>query len=199
MFATFLNLARNPFRRPFLWSLLGVNAAGSLYGFYWYHDQLAATPLYLWLFVPDCPLYTTIFCFVLAGLITGVVSPLLQLVTYVGLIKYGAWAVFVLTLSGVTGSGLDREGLLLYISHVGMVLEGALFLLHLAWTPAQVWWNAGWMATNDAVDYLIGTYPTLPEPAYLKVIITFTISSTILITAFLFKRASSHPVRHKIK
>ncbi len=53
--------------RPWWWVLFAINLAGTVYGMYWYWDQLAVTPVYLWLFTPDCPLASLYFTVTLAS------------------------------------------------------------------------------------------------------------------------------------
>ena len=50
-------------RREVLTALVGFNAIGTIWGFFWYKDQLSQTPWYFWPLTPDCPL--TSLCFLL--------------------------------------------------------------------------------------------------------------------------------------
>lgn len=61
----------NPFQPFFLKGLLIINFLGSLYGYYWYYDQLLATPWPWWIFTPDSPLSTSLFTLTLALLLSG--------------------------------------------------------------------------------------------------------------------------------
>ncbi|KPD00816.1 hypothetical protein LR69_00898 [Geobacillus sp. BCO2] len=47
--------------RPVVWLLLFVNAAGTIYGYYWYRYQLADTPPVFLPFVPDSPTASLFF------------------------------------------------------------------------------------------------------------------------------------------
>lgn len=48
--------------RPVVWLLLFVNAAGTVYGYYWYRYQLAETPPVFLPFVPDSPTASLFLC-----------------------------------------------------------------------------------------------------------------------------------------
>src|SRR5512146_888785 len=112
--------------RRLLIVILLINIAGSLFGLYYYWDQLMVTPWYLWLAVPDCPLYTFFMIFALLLVLLGRPSDTLNAVTAVGLSMYGTWTVVVLLyfreIYFSPANALMSSGL--WISHAGMALEG---------------------------------------------------------------------------
>lgn len=170
-------------RRDWLLALILINCGGSLYGFYWYREQLAATPLKYWLFVPDCPLATLLFAVALWLIYRGRESDPFTVLTLFGLVKYGFWTVFVLELYWRTGGPLVFADFALFISHLWMVAEA------LAFIPSSVrrLQSAGvalvWFLINDYMDYGIGLYPTLPNPEFLPLIRAVSLFSTLLLAA----------------
>lgn len=52
-------------QRSVLLFLLVVNILGTIYGFIWYGDQLKETAPIFWPFVPDSPMASLFFVFVL--------------------------------------------------------------------------------------------------------------------------------------
>ena len=96
-------------RRYLLWLIAAINFFSSLYGYYWYHQQLAATPWYLWLFVPDCPLAATLMAVALGIYLLARRNTLFQFMTYTILLKYGFWTVFVFALYWGAGANSFRR------------------------------------------------------------------------------------------
>lgn len=190
------------FRRPYLlWTILAINFLASLYGYYWYRWQLAATPRWLWLFTPDCPLAATMMALALGlHLIGGVSRGWFHLLTYTTLLKYGFWTVFVFALYWVAGGGFYAEYVMLFVSHLGMLAEGAIFLDRTPQNPRHWWLAAGWSLLFDFFDYLYpiriagraytGVYPYLPNEAHLPVVraMAFAISLGFAATAFVMAR-----------
>ncbi|MCX6772911.1 MAG: DUF1405 domain-containing protein, partial [Candidatus Micrarchaeota archaeon] len=81
-------------RRLFLFNFLFLLCiAGVLAGAYYYWDQMAATPLLLLIFVPDCPLYVLLTLPILSKKIR---SDAYSFLVSIGMFKYGLWTVFVL-------------------------------------------------------------------------------------------------------
>jgi len=154
------------------WFLAGVavlNTAGAVWGFYWYKEQLAATPWPVWVFVPDCPLHAALFAVYAVWLRRGrdFISSgraVLSWIAVLGAIKYGVWTVVIVGQYLLApGTAPDFESVMLFISHAGMAAEG------LAYLPALPRRGLGsipallWLMANDASDYfLFGTLPRLP-------------------------------------
>ncbi len=142
--------------RWLLFAILLINVAGSFFGLYYYWDQLAMTPWYLWLAVPDCPLYTFFMVIALALILIKKPSNTFNAITAVGLSMYGTWTVLVLLYFGefffspMYAMGSWER----LISHGGMALEGFLLLPYLTKTRPFAWAiTALWFITLDAVDY----------------------------------------------
>jgi len=157
-------LVKNPFRRWFLITLIIINILGSIYGYYWYKGQLMATPKELWLFTFDSPFSTTLFTFVLLGILFGIHNELLQLIAYTAVIKYGIWAAAVILHFWLTSGSPTFVTSMLFISHLGMALEGFVFIRHLYVSTFYLFLLGGWFAVNDFLDYFRGIHPYLYHP-----------------------------------
>lgn len=186
-------LFHNPFRRRFLIFLIVVNLLGSVYGFYWYSGQLQETPVYLWLFTFDSPLSATLFALALLGILLGIDSKLLQLIAYTGVIKFGIWAAVVILDFWLVGGGTPTVIVaMLLLSHLGMALEGVIFIRHLYvpnWTIAAL---AVWFAIGDYLDYVVGIHPWLYYPGQVgTAAVTAVALSIVLLLYVWFKRRES--------
>ncbi|MDN5347519.1 MAG: hypothetical protein PWP65_1083 [Clostridia bacterium] len=151
----------DPFRPRLLASLVIINLLGSVYGYYWYHQQLAATPAYWWPFIPDSPLSTTLFGLALLLTLSGRHSRWLALLAAAAVVKYGFWAMVLISHYWLRGAPVGIIEFLLWLSHLGMAAEGLLYLRH--W-PANFRQAAGlffWMALNDFLDYRLDLHPYL--------------------------------------
>lgn len=149
------------FTRWFLWTLVLINFGGAIYGFYWYKDQLAETPLWLWPLVPDSPLSTTLFLLVVAGFLAGWRHPAFQLVAYTSIIKYGIWAVIINVHYTMLVGELYLVNFMLAASHLGMALEGYLYWRHLKYGLSALVTAGAWLALQDTADYIFGLHPYL--------------------------------------
>ncbi|SMB91513.1 Uncharacterized membrane protein YpjA [Thermanaeromonas toyohensis ToBE] len=157
----------NPFQPFFLKGLLIINFLGSLYGYYWYYEQLLATPWPWWIFTPDSPLSTSLFTLTLALLLLGKgasvksVKEVLGLLACAALIKYGLWAVVVIGDYWIRGASVTLVEALLFLSHLGMAAQGYLFLRHWPFYLWQGLLTGAWLILNDYVDYILGWHPYL--------------------------------------
>lgn len=174
--------------------LILVNLAGAAYGFYWYKEQLAVTPWYLWVFTPECPIQALLFAIVLTLRLQGRSHNLLNAVTFLGLIKYGAWTVLILGYHEFTGGTLTMLQWGLLVSHVGMVIEGVVFLPFIRPRPVLALVPL-WFGFMDFLDYVVGIYPTLPGPGQFHVAMFFALSGT-LFTAICLTHLSVRYKRH---
>lgn len=157
-------------------ALFWINLAGSAYGFWWYRDQLRATPLKYWLVVPDSPGSTLLFSFFLLALLTGAGTVredrargwlgVLGAFAFVSNMKYGLWTAIVLPQAGIVTGYWTFDHVHLSLSHAGMWVQGFLYAhsFRPGLAPALAAW--AWMYLQDLLDYwLLMTHPTLPEPA----------------------------------
>ena len=138
--------------------IIAINIVGSLFGLYYYWDQLMMTPWYYWIFVPDCPLYTFLMIFALIFLVLGKRYDTFNAVTAVGLSMYGTWTMFVLLYFNeiyfAPQNALMSMGL--FVSHGGMAIESVLLLPYLKRTKLVPWIIAGaWFLVQTLFDYFV--------------------------------------------
>lgn len=144
-----------------LWMLIIINFIGSIYGFYWYHEQLAATPWYLWPWVPDSPFSSLLFTLLLSLLLLKKYSPWFAVWANLSAIKYGVWAAIINLDFWRLSGHLYPENLMLTLSHLGMAGEGLIYLLLFPFSRKSVIWTAIWFVLNDSLDYFVGIHPYL--------------------------------------
>jgi uncharacterized membrane protein YpjA len=149
-------------RRTNLVILLVINFLGTIYGYYWYKDQLAATPFPLVLFVPDSPTASLFFCFVLAAFILRKNWPLMEALAVTSLFKYGVWAVGMNVAAGVMGYPLIFGNYLLIFSHSCMAIEGLLFIPLYKIRPRHLVVASVVLVHNEIVDYVFHIMPWYP-------------------------------------
>lgn len=144
--------------------LLLINLLGSVYGYYWYRFQLAATPLYAWPFVPDSPLATTLFALALLVPPDARYGRPLRAAACAVCIKYGLWAMVVIGHYWWLGGRLTPTEAMLWLSHLGMAVQGLIFLLPLRPGTVTVTVVGLWLVLNDVLDYAAGLHPYLFAP-----------------------------------
>lgn len=147
----------------FLWSLFIVNLLGTIYGFYWYADQLAATPAWLRIFVPDSPTGSGLFTLVLLMYIIGRQIPVLEALAGITNFKYGVWAVSVIVVGWMLGNKVTWVDLMLVTSHAGMAIESVLYARFFKLSLFPVGVAALWTLNNDFLDYVMDIHPWLPD------------------------------------
>lgn len=191
-----------------------VDLAGIYYGYYYYSEQLASTPLYLWIFVPDCPFYVMLFTIALVLTIFGFDNRLFNYISAVGMMKYGVWTLLALLLFGdyFFSNPFFLQSAVLFILHIGMFAEGPLLI------PRKVerkylFLGLGWFLLNDYVDYfygyvnnagryVLGTHPILPAPERIVPMMLITVALSILMCIFAYNWSFGDmdwPVRKEVE
>jgi uncharacterized membrane protein YpjA len=166
--------------RVLLWALLWVNLIGTIYGYYWYGDQLAETvqdmPLWFVPFVPDSPTASLFFTLSVAYLLheskygympkskfgyhlRGFIEAFALITSF----KYGIWAVSMIAASAALGTPMDWQDYMLSTSHLGMAAEALLFARLYRFRLPHVLLVACWSFANDYMDYGQMTFPWLPK------------------------------------
>ncbi|BAF60906.1 MAG: DUF1405 domain-containing protein [Pelotomaculum sp.] len=176
---------RNPWQARFMVPLVAINAAGSVYGYCWYRQQLAETPLYFWPFVPDSPLSTSLFALALAFRLAGAGGLLFPAVAFAVCIKYGIWAIALITHYWLGGGPAGLTEAVLWLSHLGMAVEGAAFLKPLRLNYGAILAAGAWMFFNDLMDYGAGLHPYLFAEGQAGLAVLSAVGLSVLITAFL--------------
>lgn len=177
---------RNPWEPGFLLLLLIINIIGSIYGYWWYHHQLSATPVYFWPVVPDSPFSTTLFALMLLTAAAGWRFTVLQAVAVTACIKYGVWAAALISHFWLIYGDISWTEIMLWISHLGMVVQAVWF-----WPRAGIKLLAAltasfWLFLNDIMDYLFNLHPYLFAPDQLSFAAVSAVLLSLLLTAGLF-------------
>jgi uncharacterized membrane protein YpjA len=184
----------NPFKPWFLITLVVINILGSIYGYYWYRYQLMATPKHLWFFVPDSPLSTTLTAIALIFMLLKKRNSLFEWLAFTAVIKYGLWAVVIISHFGLTGGTIKPEIWMLWFSHLGMAVEGMIFLRHAKVSWREITIGLIWMLFNDLLDYSLGIYPYLYASYQWPVAIITAVGLSLLLSLpqvrFNFRRSS---------
>lgn len=197
-----------------LWCLFWINFLGTLYGYVWYGNQLVYTishyPLWLIVFVPDSPNASLFFTIALAlllwdsyywgrvpapgrhSLIRGMIEAFAVMTSF----KYGIWAVVMIFSGAALGDQMIWQDWMLVVSHLGMAIEGFLFLSFFRFRFVHMVYVAGWMLLNDYIDYGIGLYPWLPEVlrTHLDAVGWFTSSLSLVTIAavyFVYRKSNN--------
>jgi len=176
------------YQRWFLWSLVLVNALGTVWGILWYWEQLIETPWYFLPVVPDSPLHAALFGLFIYWLVQGKVSELNPIGRFIiwagvlGVIKYGLWTTVIITQyllsQGVTPSLQDW---MLYFSHGGMAVQGLIYANRLPKVSMPAIVAVLWFGMNDFFDYLFFTHPRLPLPDQVAVAGWTNLTLTVLV------------------
>ena len=145
--------------KSILWLLFIINALGTVYGYYWYKEQLADTPIYFLPFVPDSPTASLFFCIALLALIYKKHFPLIEALAVTNLFKYGVWAVGMNIASGFTGYQLEFGNYMLIFSHSCMALEGLIYANFFKIKPWHLSVAAVFLLHNEIIDYVFHMMP----------------------------------------
>ncbi|WP_419956274.1 DUF1405 domain-containing protein [Neobacillus niacini] len=145
--------------KSFIWLLLLVNIAGTIYGYIWYGWQLKETPTIFLIFVPDSPTASLFFVFVLVAFLLKKNWPIIEALAIVTLFKYGIWAVVMNLLVFSVQGELDWIGVMLIFSHFAMAVQALLYSPFYRFR----WWHlivtALWTLHNDVIDYVFFMLP----------------------------------------
>ena len=84
----------------FLFVLGLVNILAGFYSFSFYSAQLSSSPVWLWVFIADCPLSAILFGLMLILISFGIKIRWLCFLSLIANVKFSLWTIFVLFLSG---------------------------------------------------------------------------------------------------
>lgn len=188
------------------------NIISSLYGYYFYWDQFLATPWYKWIFVPDCPLYDTLFIVAFILIKHKKSNDFLNLLVITNTVKYGLWTMTTIPLfsevflpAGVPSTvplfgnitltfQLRSLNLLLVFLHAIMALESLLIYPFIKkWRLTSILITIGWLFVNDIFDYVFNTYPIahlnylIHQPRIYIIIAQNIIVNIVFLVFFLMK------------
>jgi uncharacterized membrane protein YpjA len=154
-----------------------IYVPGTVYGYYWYKDQLAETwnehPHWQIPFVPDSPTASLFFALAVLWLwispnrsrkawvngVRGVVETL-GVVTSV---KYGIWATAVIFAGQAQGDVLYWDHWMLIVGHTAMAITALFYARFFTFGGTALLAAAAWTFLNDTVDYKYDVYPYLPR------------------------------------
>ncbi|WP_258360920.1 DUF1405 domain-containing protein [Moorella sulfitireducens] len=186
-----------PYQNLFLVTLAAVNLLGSLYGYYWYREQLAETPLIWWPVTPDSPLATTLFGLAMILAYCRRESGFLRAVAAAAVIKYGLWAVIIISDYWLSGAPVTVVETGLWLSHLGMTVEGFLFLRHWPVSISQFVLVVLWLGVNDFVDYRLGLHPYLFSPGQENLALVTAVVLSLALSLWYLFRAINWPRRQE--
>jgi len=173
--------------KTMLWTLFVVNLLGTVYGYYWYGDQLVdvaeTKPWWMLILVPDSPTGSMFFTLALIGLLADAyrrgargeyglavadgsdkrltIRSAVEALACTASFKYGIWAVAIIVVSDLAGSPFSSVDVILSVSHLGMALEAVLFARYFHLNGPSLAIGAIWLYVSDIVDYTFGVYPSL--------------------------------------
>lgn len=188
--------------RFMLWSLFWINLLGTIYGYYWYGNQLIHTatelsPLYL-PFVPDSPTASLFFTFFIVYLLldqrqsqakhtaieqvtaqpkNDMLRSVIEVFALITSFKYGIWAVAMIWAAAYQGTAVQPTDWMLTLSHLGMAAEVLLYWSFYRFRWPSVMLVSLWTLWNDYMDYGVGVFPWLPKTLWddLSSVAVFTI------------------------
>lgn len=146
------------------WACVGANLVGAVVGgWFWYGPMLLRSPWWALPFIPDCPLAALLGSIGLLALRYGRRWNWFFALTAFACIKYGLWTVaYWLNAWTVDGFRGDPIEVMLFVSHIGLLCEGLLFIPYIA--PLRVLSRLsviGVFVLSIFVDYGLGFYPPL--------------------------------------
>lgn len=182
------------FKRKVISAIILTNLSGTLFGFYYYSHLLASTSVKLWPFIPDSPLATLMMAISLILYLRGRQSALIDLLAFIGNIKYGLWTPFVLIHM--------REGFLygtstlmyvfLLISHLLMAVQALMVLEYSDFSLKHVVIVGAWFGLNDIIDYSYGIHAELPGVAGLTsttALVAYSLTFSSVASLYIVKKS----------
>lgn len=145
--------------RKWLIFLFLINFFGTLYGFYWYKDQISITPTIFIPFVPDSPTASLFFTIVLFTFLIKKHLPYIEALAIMTLFKYGIWAVVMNLLTLKVDGFLSWQGYMLVGSHFAMAIQGLLYASFYKIKLRHIIIAAIWTLHNDVIDYVFHMMP----------------------------------------
>ncbi|NDI34377.1 DUF1405 domain-containing protein [Chengkuizengella sediminis] len=181
--------------RHLLWLLFIINFLGTIYGYYWYKNQLIYTMSeysnWFIFVVPDSPTASLFFTLSILYLLLdeytnskkrGFLRGIIEVLGVVTSVKYGIWAVVMIFAAAAQGDAMVWQDWMLTVSHLGMAAEAILFIRFFGFKLIHIVPVAIWTLFNDFVDYKYYVFPWLPNELEddLLAIQVFTIILSIL-------------------
>ncbi len=147
------------FHPYFIALLFIVNLLGTIYGYFWYGNQLSNTPVQFLAFVPDSPTASLFFTLFLFFLLVGKRVPIIEALAFTSLVKYGTWAVVMNLLTLYINGDLSWQGYMLIASHGAMAIQAFLYAPLYKIELGHLAIAAIWLLHNELIDYVYGMMP----------------------------------------
>ncbi|WP_208587940.1 lipoprotein heptaprenylglyceryl N-acetyltransferase LhaT [Gracilibacillus suaedae] len=147
------------FHPYFIALLFIVNLLGTIYGYFWYGNQLSDTPVQFLAFVPDSPTASLFFTLFLFFLLMGKHVPIIEALAFTSLVKYGTWAVVMNLLTLYISGDLSWQGYMLIASHGAMAIQAFLYAPLYKIKLGHLAIAAVWLLHNELIDYVYGMMP----------------------------------------
>jgi uncharacterized membrane protein YpjA len=174
--------------KKLLWLILIGNLIGAVYGFVFYYGaKFSSVPLHLWLFLPDCPLFSLFFALAVLLILLKKENSHYFFFTLIGSLKYGFWTVFVLLYYNwfyFTPENSFMYAVLL-IAHIFLFIESFLLIKKIKFKLYYLIPSLVFFLANDFSDYFLNTYPPLPL-SELNFMFYFTLISSLFFTVIAF-------------
>jgi uncharacterized membrane protein YpjA len=168
------------------WACMAANVVGVVWGgWIWYGPQLAAAPLWAWLFIPDCPAAALYATLALLGLYYGRNWGWFNAFSAFACIKYGLWTLaFWLRHWAAVGfvDGYWPMELMLFVAHIGLTCEGLLLATRIGRLGLPVRLAVlGWFVLSIFVDYGLGHHPPLTYAVPVGYVLTVAVVLTMVL------------------
>ncbi|WP_328699965.1 DUF1405 domain-containing protein [Chengkuizengella marina] len=162
--------------RHLLWLLFFTNFLGTIYGYYWYKNQLIYTmneySNWFLFVVPDSPTASLFFTISILYLLVdeyrddskknGFLRGIIEVFGLITSVKYGIWAVVMIFAAAAQGDAMVWQDWMLTVSHLGMAIEAMLFVRFFGFKLIHIIPVGIWTLFNDVVDYKYDVFPWLP-------------------------------------
>jgi uncharacterized membrane protein YpjA len=171
-------------RVPFLfWICVTTNLIGSILGtIFWYGPMLLTSPVWALPFIPDCPLAALLATIALFGIRSKKRWAFLYTLTTFACIKYGIWTILFWVRQWVGSGEITLMGFILFVSHIGLFVEGMLFVPHMGTISLlKRILLISWFGLSIFVDYGLGYDPGMAShvPRSFAFLVAFVLTATL--------------------
>jgi uncharacterized membrane protein YpjA len=183
------------------WGCVAINLIGAVLGaIFWYGAMLLNAPLWAIPFIPDCPLAALLGSITLIGFRWRRNWSWFTAFTAFACIKYGLWTMLFWLRQWIGSGEITFIGLVLFVSHIGLFIEGLLFVPHIG-EPSLLkrLGIIGWFLLSIYVDYGLGYDPGMASDVPLvfafrvALILTLVIGTGLLLMPYTEKSLASQP------
>lgn len=165
------------------WICVIINLVGTILGaIFWYGAMLMSSPWWSLPFIPDCPLAALLGTIALFGIRSQKRWSFFYTLTAFACMKYGVWTILFWIRQWVGSGEITTIGFVLFVSHIGLFVEGLLFVPFSGIIPLyQRLLIIGWFGLSVYIDYGLGYDPGMAS----HVPLTFAFHVAITLTTIL--------------